>query len=182
MKRFRLFLFIIPVLVIIAALAIVSTASTSSEEGKARVWVEFAPGMKGQVQRSLNAAGAEFHYEFDDLNAVVVSVPEQALAGLSRNPNIISIEEDAKRYLNADEVPFGVDMVQARDVWDTDRNLVVDSGAPTGAGRTVCIIDSGLFTGHEDIAGVNLIGGLPNYWNTDTCGHGTHVAGTIVAA
>jgi serine protease len=181
MKRLKLFLFIIPVLAILAALAIVSTASTSSEEGKARVWVEFAPGTKGQVQRALNAAGAEFHYEFDDLNAVVISVPQQALEGLSHNPNIVSIEEDAKRYLNADEVPFGVDMVQARDVWDANKDGAIDVGAPTGAGRTVCIIDSGLFTGHEDFAGVNIIGGYPSNWNTDSCGHGTHVAGTIVA-
>jgi subtilisin family serine protease len=181
MKRFRLFLFVIPVLVIIATLAIVSTASTSSEEGKARIWVEFSPGAKGQVQRALNAAGAEFHYEFDDLNSFVVSLPEQALAGLSHNPNILSIEEDVKRYPTAEEIPFGVDMVQARDVWDADWDGVIDAGAPTGAGRTVCIIDSGLYTGHEDFTGVNIIGGYPSNWNTDTCGHGTHVAGTIVA-
>ena len=181
MKRFRLFLFVIPVLVIIATLAIVSTASTSSEEGKARIWVEFSPGAKGQVQRALNAAGAEFHYEFDDLNSFVVSLPEQALAGLSHNPNILSIEEDVKRYPTAEEIPFGVDMVQARDVWDADWDGVIDAGAPTGAGRTVCIIDSGLYIGHEDFTGVNIIGGYPSNWNTDTCGHGTHVAGTIVA-
>lgn len=181
MNKFRWFLFVLPVFVILAALVIVSSASTASEEGKARVWVEFAPGMKNQVHRALANAGAEFHYEFDELNSIVVSVPEAAIGGLSHNPNILSIEEDAKRYLDADTVPFGVDMVQARQVWDANLDGTVDSGAPTGAGRTVCIIDSGLFTGHEEFQRVNIIGGYPSNWNTDTCGHGTHVAGTIVA-
>ncbi len=42
------------------------------------------------------------------------------------------------------DVPYGIDMVQARDVWDVDRDGVVDVGAPTGDGIKVCIIDSGL--------------------------------------
>ncbi len=79
-------------------------------------------------------------------------------------------------------VPYGIDMVQARDVWDADRNGVVDTGAPTGSNRKICIIDSGFYTGHEDLQGVNVggyNGNLP--WNQDGSGHGTHVAGTIAA-
>jgi subtilisin family serine protease len=70
------------------------------------------------------------------------------------------------------EIPYGVDMVQAPQVWP-DSN---------GSGKKICIIDSGVYTGHEDLQGVNLSGydgNLP--WGEDGLGHGTHVTGTITA-
>ncbi len=166
-------------------------------DGKLRVFVQFAPGQKGNVEAALNGVGAEFHYTFDDLNAFAVSVPAAAIEGLNHNPNVVLIEEDALRApisimpstlpsdlaaSGSQVVPYGVDMVQARDVWDANRDSVVDAGAPTGANRTICIIDSGFYTGHEDLQGVNVSGydgNLP--WATDGFGHGTHVAGTIAA-
>lgn len=168
-------------------------AQTSPEGGKVRVMVQFAPGARGNVEKALNGLGAEFHYAFDELDTFVVSLPSAALDGISRNPNVVLIEEDAPRYpigvtrsvqavsLPSQVVPYGIDMVQARDVWDANRDGVVDSGAPTGATRKICIIDSGYYVGHEDlptgVSGYN--GNLP--WNQDGDGHGTHVAGTIAA-
>jgi serine protease len=149
---------------------------------QARVFIQFQPGKATEVRASLERSGADFHYEFAELNTFVVTLPQAALNGFTNNPNVILVEEDAPRYLDNQTVPDGIDLVQARDVWDSDRNGVVDSGAPTGAGRLVCIIDSGLYTAHEDFAGVNIDGGYPSGWNTDGCGHGTHVAGTIAAA
>jgi subtilisin family serine protease len=146
-------------------------------------------------QNALKGAGAEFHYEFDELNAFAVTLPTAALDGISRNPNVVLIEEDAPRFpisimqsnvvaAAGQTVPYGVDMVQARDVWDANRDGAVDSGAVTASNRKICIIDSGYYTGHEDlpssasqVAGYN--GNLP--WNQDGSGHGTHVAGTIAA-
>ncbi len=165
-----------------------------------RVWVEFRPGARAAAAQALQAAGAEFHYSFDRIHAFVVTVPQAALEGLQRNPNIVAIEEDVPRYRlsapaagaaapttasSGQTVPYGVDMVQARDVWDADRDGVVDTGAPTGAGITVCIIDTGLYTGHEDFVGVDILGGYSQVgdpWYEDGAGHGTHVAGTIAAA
>ena len=165
--------------------------------GEARVFVEYRPGMRGAVQSALQGAGAEFHYTFERLNSFVVSVPEKALDGLRHNPNIVSIETDpvrelvrnmpapvAESVLPEQVVPYGVDMVQARDIWDANYDLKVDKKAPTGAGRTVCIIDTGFYNEHEDFMGVDLLGGVSqvddNYLS-DGYGHGTHVAGTIVA-
>lgn len=178
MKNFLKLFALVMVVVLTASL---TTPAFTSNEGKMRVWVEFEPGHGQNVEKALNGAGAEFHYQFDDLNSFVVTVPEQALNGLRHNPNVVSIEEDAPRYMAVEDYPYGIDMVQAPQVWDADGDGNIDADAPTGAGITVCIIDSGLFTGHEEFANVNIIGGYPTGWDTDRDGHGTHVAGTIVA-
>ena len=54
----------------------------SPAEGKVRVWVQFQPGQRAQVEQALNGVGSEVHYVFEDLNAFAVSVPAAALTGL----------------------------------------------------------------------------------------------------
>jgi subtilisin family serine protease len=179
MKNFLRLFAVVMVVVLVASL---TTPAYTSNQGKMRVWVEFVPGQGNQVEKALNGVGAEHHYRFDDLNSFVVTVPENALNGLRHNPNVVSIEEDAVRYAYGETVPYGIDMVQSREIWDANRDGSIDAGAPTGADRMVCIIDSGLYTAHEDFQGVNVVGGYPANWAEDTCGHGTHVAGTITAA
>lgn len=191
------------VLIVSLLSSIIMTMPARAGQGneKVRVMVQFNKGHKTDAENVLKGAGAEFHYTFDDLDTFAVTVPAQAINGLEHNPHIALIEEDVTRapigitpssqatqamsLLSASGgqvVPFGVDMVQARDVWDADRNGVVDGGAPTGSNRTICIIDSGFYTGHEDLQGVNVSGYNGNLpWNQDGSGHGTHVAGTITA-
>ena len=164
--------------------AITTLTTTTFAADTARVWVRFAPERKADVKGALQQAGGRIHYEFDDLGAVAVTVPAAALDGLSHNPNVDLIEEDPVRELSGQIVPYGIDKVQARGVWDSNRDGTVHAGAPTGAGCKVCVIDSGVYTAHEDLAGLNISGesGTPSAWNVDLCGHGTHVVGTIVAA
>ena len=189
------------IILMIALLFVVGSISPASSAPEARVFVEYRIGQQANVQATLNQAGAKFHYQFENLNSFVVSVPENALNGIRRNPNVISIEEDpirelvrnmpaeeaavsAESILPEQVVPYGIDMVQARDIWDANQNGKIDKNAPTGAGRTVCIIDTGFYTGHEDFVGVNVLGGISQVddnWANDGYGHGTHVAGTIVA-
>ncbi len=184
------------------ALAPALTASGAAPEATVRVWVEYRPGTQAQVQAALQASGARFHYTFDRLSAFVVSLPSAALRGLDRNPNVASIEVDPMRelvknmpaksiveasVLPEQVVPYGVDMVQARDLWDSNRDGKIDRRAVTGEGVSVCIIDTGLFTGHEEFQGVDIYGGYsqtnpdPALWTYDGYGHGTHVAGTVTA-
>jgi subtilisin family serine protease len=157
--------------------------STLVAAEKSRVFVEFAPGAKAAAKNAIARAGGVVHFEFDDLNAVATTLPSAALPALSKNPNVVTIEEDPPRYLlsGTEYVPYGIDMVQATAVWDANSNGVIDAGAPTGAGIKVGVIDSGVFTGHQDFAGVTITG-EPSGWDSDGLGHGTHVCGTIAAS
>jgi serine protease len=184
------------VFALVASLISTVPGLSTSDEGKVRVMVQFVPGKAAQVQTALKVAGGEIHYTFEELDTFAVTLPSTALFGIEHNPNVILVEEDALRYpisvmpsaqpLQLAEagqtVPYGIDMVQARDVWDANRDGVVDAGAPTGSNRKLCIIDSGLYTGHEDFQGINATGYAGNLvWNQDGFGHGSHVAGTIAA-
>jgi subtilisin family serine protease len=151
---------------------LVTGAANAAGPDQDRVWIQFKPGSKAQVARALNSAGARVHHQFDDLSAFAASVPAQALQGLRNNPNVVLIEADAPRYPMGQVTPYGVPMVQAPEA--------VAVGAD-GSGIKVCVIDSGIKSDHEDFAGVSMAG-YPSGWNNDSCGHGTHVAGTIAAA
>jgi len=161
-----------------------------------RIWVSYREGGKSEVLKVLNSSSTQIHYDFPELSAYVVSLPKAALNGILNNPFVIDVEEDAERYpisaraghvteealdvvdANGQVVPYGIDMVQARDVWDVNR----DAGAPTGATRTLCIIDTGYYQGHEDLP--NAVGGysqVDDDWSRDGYGHGSHVGGTIAA-
>lgn len=165
-----------------------------------RVWVSYENGHKVDVSGALSRANAEFHYDFPDLEAFVVTLPAAALNGIVRNPFVVDVEEDAPRYpiepvkvdwegllndsvdVNGQVVPWGIDAVQARDVWDADRDAVIDDGAPTSEGKMVCIIDTGYYQGHEDLP--DALGGMSQVddaWSEDGYGHGSHVGGTIAA-
>ncbi|MGH8459195.1 MAG: S8 family serine peptidase, partial [Nevskiales bacterium] len=143
---------------------------------RVRVWVGFnrySPEAVGLVR----ASGGTIHYEFPGLNAVAATLPQAALEGLRRNPNVVAIEEDAIRepyaHTGGQTVPYGISMVQADQVGDD-----------FAAQRKICIIDSGYWRNHEDLQDGSVTA-TPNSGTgdpfTDKCGHGTHVAGTISA-
>lgn len=136
-------------------------------------------GNSARARAAVAAAGGSILLEMPGAKAAAARIPPQALAGLSRNPNIQLIERDLPRYPLAQTVPYGITMVQAQQVPEV---------APGSNAAMVCVIDSGIDRAHVDLAGAQLTGtdlprsgGGTNLWYTDTCGHGTHVAGTIVA-
>jgi len=201
MKKSRVGL-ILSVLLVMTVLLTAFKPVSAEPTNPVRVWVTYQKGGKLSVLSALQRQDAEIHYDFPELDAYVVTLPEAALNSIWRNPFVLDIEPDPVRYpiepvkvepkafadtldeTGTQTVPWGIDAVQARDVWDVDRNAVVDPGAPTGAGIKVCIIDTGYYTGHEDlkdtdIDGVAQISG--ETWDYDGAGHGSHVAGTIGA-
>ena len=152
-----------------------------------RLFIEYAPGGGAMVRDAVQVGGGQVHHQFNRINAMAVSITARMAIRLGRDPNVVSVEADVKRYLAAKPVPptdpyveqvmpYGIERVQAPQVWKKGYE---------GEGVTVCIIDTGLYDQHEDIDG-DFVHGYSqdpdSYWYEDGYGHGTHVAGTVSAA
>lgn len=159
-----------------AALALsMSCAAFAAPPDPNRVMVKYKAGASAQVETALRGAGGKVHLRLDKQGVFAVTLPAQALQGLRNRSDIEYIELDPPRYPLGQVVPYGINSVQAPQTWSVGAN---------GTGIKVCVIDSGIKADHEDFAGVSMTGYASSgqTWNTDTCGHGTHVAGTIAAA
>ena len=149
-----------------------------------RYIVVFTPGAPAAVVSAAaeNARGqggqVDFVYE-SALSGFAGSFPEQALFGLSHNPNV--------EYIEADQV-VTLDATQSPATWGLDRidqsNLPLSNSYTynfTGAGVTAYIIDTGIRFSHNDFGGRAVSGyDAVDGGSADDChGHGTHVAGTV---
>ncbi|MDP5136364.1 S8 family serine peptidase [Rheinheimera baltica] len=132
-----------------------------------------------RAQQTLQKANVSALKHLSAVNASVAKLSPKQLKMLQSDPNVEYVEVDAKRYLMdvitpfAQSTPYGITMVQANQVSDSS------------AGNTkVCVIDTGYTSGHEDLQSSGVTGfafsGHGN-WYSDGNGHGTHVAGTMVA-
>jgi PKD repeat protein len=105
-----------------------------------------------------------------------VELSQAQLKALKQDPQVALVEEDPKRYLLAEETPYGITMVKALQVPD---NMV--------SNRKVCILDTGYTLNHPDLINSGVTGddgygsNDTGNWYEDGNGHGTHVAGTISA-
>tara|TARA_R110001592_G_scaffold10013_1_gene52250 strand:+ start:452 stop:2809 length:2358 start_codon:yes stop_codon:yes gene_type:complete len=92
---------------------------------------------------------------------------------MKSHPSIEFIEPDYKRFLMAQNQPWGIAKTQSDQLTDAD-----------GANMKVCIIDSGYEQSHPDLNANNAAGtnnsGTGN-WYQNGGSHGTHVSGTIAA-
>ena len=172
---------------VVAATAVgVMGAASAAAPDTTRVIVAFKPGSKANVKSAVAAAKGSIKHEIFGMDAMAIEVPAVALTGLQNNPNVQYVEEDVIRkpfaltspstgtpYATGQLVPYGIKMVQADILPDTN-----------AANRKVCIIDSGINRDHEDLFGTPMAGEYDSgtgWWYTDENSHGTHVAGTISA-
>jgi len=151
-----------------------------------RYIVKFKEGFGPQVRHALANLGGREALALDQVQALAAHLPPQALVALQNMPFVEYVEVDpirepmalADRTLATGEtLPYGIQMVQA--------DLVNSSNE---AGKRICIIDSGYSQQHEDLRDdidntitQNASNTGSGTWDKDSCGHGTHVAGTISA-
>lgn len=140
-------------------------------------------GFKGKPEESVvKGFGGDVKYNFAPfINVIAASMPQRALEGLARNPNIAYVEPDADVHTmgHTSTIPeyqnsWGVDHIQADLVHPANK----------GTGIKVCIVDTGIDYNHPDLK-ANYVTGY-DFVNSDSNpiddnGHGTHVSGTVAA-
>jgi len=161
------------------SLILVAVAATGTAQGpnRSRVFIRFAHQPGPDEENLVEAAGGEIKYTYRLVPAIAATLPDAAIQGLSRNPNIAAIEPDGEVHI--------VD-VELDSAWGVKRigASVVHDGGNRGGGVRVAILDTGIDYTHPDLNG-NYVGGM-DFANDDgdprdDNGHGTHVAGTVAA-
>ncbi len=169
-------------LVGLIGIGILSSQVTGNPAPKIDVLIGFTH-TPGPSERALvKSHGGSIKYSYHLVPAIAASVPESAIAGLSKNPRITNIDLDGT--VHAIDHPTGdVELDSAWGVAHIGAGTV-HLGGNKGTGVKVAVIDTGIDYTHTDLA-ANYAGGH-DFVNNDTDPmddhyHGTHVAGTVAA-
>ncbi|KAF2798017.1 subtilisin-like protein [Melanomma pulvis-pyrius CBS 109.77] len=135
-------------------------------------------------------------FQFGNFKAYVGTFSEEALAELTALPEVLSVEPDQiihierppneasvrRDLVTETNAPWHLGDISHKAAGSTD--YVFDEGA--GEGQTAYVLDGGIRISHEEFEGRAIFGynaltdsTVQNGTNTDTDGHGTHVAGLI---
>lgn len=155
-------------------------------------FVAFHEGLTLQNERAIEAAGARVDARFPEVRAVSVRISNaRQVDALQRNPRVEYVEPVPMRYpmdLASDQLDPALNNGLYGLV--TTRAVAVHDQRITGKEINVGVADTGLDISHPDIApnfkeGIDTVGAGDNdpSWNNDPREtHGTHVAGTVLAA
>jgi subtilisin family serine protease len=186
---------LVPILLLIAALPL--TAATTS-----RYLVATRHGARAASLRVLHSFSESGDFaergvrSFHVIDGFAADLTDDEAAALRRSPDVRYVSKvverhiadaganvgralqpapDASPYLHAQTIPYGIDMVHARDVWPLTK------GSDT---VNVAVLDTGIDYKHIDLA-AHYAGGYNTFKQNndpfDDHKHGTHVSGTIGA-
>ena len=184
---------IVIVLSLGAALLLVTAASAAVERSSSKPELMFV-GFKatpGAAERALIARhGGTVVADFSEINVLSVEIAQGAIGELARERGVEYIEKDELRFpLGLADAELTPAMSNGLYGLITTRSVDAHARGVTGTGINVGVADTGLDYTHPDIA-PNYKGGIdafsddadPFWGNDPEETHGTHVAGTVVAA
>ncbi|MFW6117167.1 MAG: S8 family serine peptidase [Thermoproteota archaeon] len=169
---------ILALFLLTTSILVVTTAAQPNEK------LPVIIGFKHQSDPKLvRAHGGEVTHTYTIITAVAAEIPQKAIDALRKNPNVAYVEMDQKVHALEDNLPWGVDRIDAEIVWGgADGSTDVTGNA--GGGVQVAVVDTGINYNHPDlddnyVDGYDFVNGDVD--PLDDNGHGTHVSGTIAA-
>jgi len=136
----------------------------------------------------MEASGVFIQYKYDmgaDYRGFAGEFSEQLITHLQNDPLVAQINCNCMAHAWCDTVQGGATWGLARvshtsSILDGIPSSYEYNGANLGSGQMVYVLDTGIYTGHNDfqgraVFGANFVGGA----DADGNGHGTHCAGTI---
>lgn len=188
MNKFRRLTGILLSFLLVFSISSVAFAQVPQEtgQGSVRVLIKATKTEKAELQKNLNVT---VHRDFGT-EGFTVDVNQKQYQALLNNKNITvekvpMVEIAAKPDNNSNavpsaQVPWGIKAIY------NDQSLVATSG---GDGVKVAVLDTGVNTAHKDLAAnveqcKDFTARNSTYVDgscTDRNGHGTHVAGTVLA-
>ena len=191
-------------LVTVMVLGIPLTTAANNSPRKVIIGFRDTPGL--EQRQLIEGLGGHVSRMYSMIPALAAEIPSGAAQQLLANPSVTYIETDYVRtpmghivpgviYDGSYEIlPWGVERVNANDVWDANNDLMVDDGAIAGLGVRVAVLDTGLDypdpTAHPDLAGNVDFSDSWDFLDNDgnvsdtpgpVTGHGTATSGIVAA-
>ena len=108
-----------------------STLSTASSQATSKASPKATKAFMQRGAAMVASEGGRVRLELPEFNAMAVELSEEQREALAGHSDVVAIEVDPPRYALAQEVPFGISLVQS--------DLVPYGPAP---GIKVCVVDS----------------------------------------
>ncbi|HEX9994866.1 MAG TPA: S8 family peptidase [Acidimicrobiales bacterium] len=173
-------------LAVAATLLLLAPSAPASAAARGSEWIVVLKGAPSARSADVAADharrfGAEVRYTYSHaVNGYAAVVPDASLAALRADPAVASVSASHTFRVSGQQAnppSWGLDRIDQQALPLNDRYRWNSDGT----GVTAYVIDTGVFTGHNDFGGRASSGfdAIDGGAADDCHGHGTHVAGTI---